>query len=67
MIRSERSAAFTRRQLRLPDNVDPSQIKAEYKNGTLQVEVRATIAVNPFGMAMCGCIGGRVAVVANGT
>ena len=42
--RSERSSAFARRQLRLPDNVDPSQIKAEYKNGTLDVEVRITSA-----------------------
>jgi len=42
--RSERSSAFARRQLRLPDNVDPSQIKAEYKNGTLDVEVRAASA-----------------------
>eukprot|EP00884_Botryococcus_braunii_P023276 jgi/Botrbrau1/9632/Bobra.0131s0012.1 len=37
--RSERSAMFTRRAIRMPDTADLNNIKAKFSNGTLHLEI----------------------------
>ncbi len=38
--RAERSSAFVRRSLRLPEHADLSKVSAKYENGVLKIEVR---------------------------
>lgn len=37
--RAERSSAFVRRSLRLPEHADLSKVSAKYENGVLRIEV----------------------------